>query len=100
MVDWGLLIDENALASVLGGAYAHFAKPVREALVVFLTGLPEAYQATILAQQVALPSTASFSQRLARLARCCPVLHKLAQVLARDRRLTPELRQQFQQRVK
>ena len=97
MVDWGLLIDENALASVLGGAYAHFAKPVREALVVFLTGLPEAYQATILAQQVALPSTASFSQRLARLARCCPVLHKLAQVLARDRRLTPELRQQFQQ---
>jgi ubiquinone biosynthesis protein len=97
MVDWGLLIDDNALASVLAGEYDHFATPVREALIVFLEGLPEEHQAAILAQQAALPRTASFSQRLARLARSCPVLHKLAQVLARDRRLAPELRQGFQQ---
>ncbi|MCA9247691.1 MAG: hypothetical protein KDA42_11260 [Planctomycetales bacterium] len=93
---WNLLIDEQALAAVLPAEYGRFARPVSEALAVFLNGLPEPRQAEILAAQGTLPPTASFAQRLALLARSCPVLQKLAQVLARDSRLASDLREQLQ----
>jgi ubiquinone biosynthesis protein len=94
-VTWDLLIDEHALALLLPDAYAHFARPIKESLVVFLSGLPESSQSQILAEQAALPLSTTVSVRLGLLARCCPVLHKLGQVLARDRRLAPELRHQL-----
>ena len=47
MLNWGLLIDERALASVLPNEYCHFARPVKEALTEFLEGLPEEYQAAV-----------------------------------------------------
>jgi len=47
-------------------------------------------------QQAALPATADFSERLMTLAHCCPVLHKLGQILARDQRLALSLRRQLQ----
>jgi len=96
MVNWDLLIDETALATLLPGEYARFARPVQEALVTFLGGLDEERQGEIFASQAALPPTATLSQRLGRLAQSCPVLHKLGQVLARERRLAPELRDQLQ----
>ncbi len=96
MIDWDCLLDEDLFASVLPGEYARFCRPVRGALVAFLQGLPEARQAAVLEAQAALPPTASAAQRLAVLARSCPALHKLGQVLARDRRLGPELRRQLQ----
>ncbi len=65
MFDWNTLLDEAALKSVLPGDYARFARPIREGLIVFLEGLPEAYQAEILARQAALPLSAGISQRLA-----------------------------------
>ena len=52
---------------------------MREALAVFLDGLPAAAQDAILASQAALPLTAGTAQRLAALAKECPVLHKLGQ---------------------
>lgn len=94
-VDWDTLLDDDAIASVLPGPYARFAQPVKEGLAVFLAGLPAARQATILAEQAALPVGATISVRLGRFAHACPVLHKLAQVLARDQRIAPELREQF-----
>jgi ubiquinone biosynthesis protein len=96
MVNWDSLLDESALASVLPGTYARFARPIRDGLIVFLEGLPAAYQAEILAQQAALPLSTGISERLGLLARSCPVLHKLGQTLARDQRLAPELRQHLQ----
>ncbi|MCO6455228.1 MAG: phosphotransferase [Pirellulaceae bacterium] len=97
LANWELLIDEAALASVLPEQYARFARPVRDALAIFLQGLPAEDQAAILAAQAALPAGATFAQRLGRLAQCCPVLHKLGQVLARDARLPAELRAELQQ---
>ena len=97
MVDWDLLINEDALASVMPDEYAQFARPVKDALTVFLEGLPEERQGDILAEQAALPPTASISKRLGLMARSCPVLHKLGQILARDQRLALELRQQLQE---
>jgi ubiquinone biosynthesis protein len=96
-VSWELLIDEAALAHLLPPAYASFARPVKEGLVVFLSGLPAPAQEQILAGQAALPVDASVSERLGRLALSCPVLHKLGQVLARDQRLAPELRHELRQ---
>jgi ubiquinone biosynthesis protein len=97
MRDWDFLIDESALASVLPAEYAHFLRPVRDALAVFLAGLPPAHQSAVLTEQAALPPTASAAERLAVLARSCPALHKLGQVLARDRRLSPGLRRHLQE---
>jgi ubiquinone biosynthesis protein len=96
MVDWGLLIDEGAIASVLPDEYARFRRPVLGALTTFLAGLPDEHQAAVLAEQATLPPTASASERLFVLARSCPALHKLGQILARDRRLSLELRQHLQ----
>ena len=92
MFDWNSLLDEAALKNVLSGEYASFARPVRDALVVFLEGLPAVHQAEILARQSSLPESADTSERLTSLAHCCPVLHKLGQVLARDQRLSLSLR--------
>lgn len=91
-MDWQQLIDESALASFLPSESAGLARPVKEALVVFLAGLREERQAEILAGQAGLSPLASFAERLGKLAQSCPVLHKLGQVLARDQRLAPELR--------
>jgi len=96
MTDWDLLIDEADIASVLPEAYAHYRRPIKRALTVFLDGLPDAHQDAIVQDQAALPPTASLSERVATLARSCPALHKLGQTLARERRLSPELRQQLQ----
>lgn len=95
-MDWNLLIDEDSIAEVLPEPYARYRRPIKEALVRFLDGLPEEHQAGVLADQAALPQEASVSERFARLARSCPALHKLGQTLARDRRLSPELRLQLQ----
>ena len=97
MLDWNFLIGETAIASVLPTEYARFAIPVRDALGVFLAGLPESRQQQVLADQASLPAGSSVAERLARLAASCPVLHKLGQVLARDQHIAVELREQLQQ---
>lgn len=97
MVQWNLIIDEDALASVLPDEYAKFARPVAGALAVFLEGLADERQNAILAAQAALPAEVDISGRLAVLAKSCPVLHKLGQILARDPVLAPELREELQQ---
>src|SRR5262245_57277814 len=97
MLSWAPLLDDAALASVLPDEYGHFRRPVQGALAVFLAGLGPVRQAALLAEQGSLSPTASTSQRLAQLARSCPSLHKLGQVLARDQRLSAELRRHLQE---
>lgn len=95
--NWETLLDESALAALLPVEYARFARPVRDALALFLSGLPQADQLAVMIAQAGLPHDASFSQRLGVLARKSPVLQKLGQILARDRRLAPELREQLRE---
>ena len=52
--------------------------------------------AAIVGEQLALDPSTGAAERLTVLARACPALHKLGQVLARDRRLDPGLREQLQ----
>ncbi len=97
MIDWSFLIDEAVIASVLPDVYAHYRLPIRGALAVFLEGLPTADQMAVLADQASLSPGATASERLALLARGCPALHKLGQIVARDRRLSAELREHLQE---
>jgi ubiquinone biosynthesis protein len=97
MLKWAALLDEAAIASVLPEVYARFSRPVQDSLAVFLEGLPAPHQAAILTDQASLPACATVSARLGLLARSCPALHKLGQILARDQRLLPELRQHLQE---
>jgi ubiquinone biosynthesis protein len=96
-MDWNELVDEAAIAEVLPEAYARYRRPIKEAMARFLGGLSAEHQAGVIADQVSLAPEASVSERFARLARSCPALHKLGQTLARDRRLSPELRLHLQQ---
>jgi ubiquinone biosynthesis protein len=96
MIDWNILIDEADIASVLPEAYAHYRRPIKRALTVFLAGLSTAQQEAVLADQAMLPATATLFKRVGQLVRSCPALHKLGQTLARDRRLLPALRIQLQ----
>ncbi len=97
MPQWDLLISENMLTAVLPVAYRHYLQPIRNGLILFLESLPEQTQLEILAQQASLPANASAEERLTRLARTCPSLHKLGQTLARDHRLPSEFRRHLQQ---
>lgn len=96
-MSWESLIDEGAVGLLLEGEYARYRRPVSEALSLFIKGLSATRRETVLVAQAMLPAEAPLSQRLTLLAQHCPALHKLAQTLARDRRLAPELRRRLQQ---
>jgi ubiquinone biosynthesis protein len=76
--------------------YAAYRPLIAEALLFFVQRLPPHRLAAILLEQHSLPPDAAMSERLAALLSHCPTLHKLGQVVARDRRLAPELRQHLQ----
>jgi ubiquinone biosynthesis protein len=97
MPPWDVLINETALASVIPDAQGKYRRPIAAALALFLDSMPADHHAAVLAEQLSLPPTATIAERLAALARSCPALHKLGQVLARDRRLSLELRGQLQE---
>ena len=94
-MNWNDLLEESALATLLPQEYEHFAKPICEGLAVFLQGLPEAEQAEIIAVQMALDSSATQAERLGLLARSCPVLQKIGQILAREQRLARRITRAF-----
>jgi ubiquinone biosynthesis protein len=90
-------IDPEDLAGLVPEVYAEFRPLVAEGLAFFLRHLAPARQAEIVAAQAALPADAGLLRRLVFFLRACPVLHKLAQVLARDRYLDAELRRHLQE---
>ena len=96
MLDWDWLIGDTVIGALLPSAYSHYRQPIVEGLRLFLSRLPGPDVAQILADQAALPAEASAEERLVALAERCPALHKLGQVLARDRRLALELRLHLQ----
>ncbi|MGZ3388978.1 MAG: AarF/UbiB family protein [Isosphaeraceae bacterium] len=96
MLDWEWLIGDAVIGALLPEAYASYRRPIVEGLRLFLSRLPGPDVARILGDQAALRADASAEERLVALAERCPALHKLGQVLARDRRLALELRLHLQ----
>lgn len=85
-----------AVAELVPPAWAGYRPLIVEALDGFLGRLSGARLDAIVAAQLELPEDATAAARVVALARACPSLHKLGQVLARDRRLDAQLRVRLQ----
>lgn len=96
MTDWTGFSDALDLGALVPEGLARYRQAVIDGMMVFLERLPEEQTAAILLDQALLDEDAESGARLVAIARHCPALHKLAQVLARDRRLPPDLRRHLQ----
>lgn len=76
--------------------YAAFRPLVADAVEFFVERLPLPRLTELIAAQCALPAEACAEVRLIALISRCPTLHKLSQVVARDRRLAATLRAKLQ----
>lgn len=94
--DWSAFIDALALDALVPPAYEIYRPAIVDGLIFFLEHLGEDRVLAILAEQALLAADAGVNERVVAIARCCPALHKLGQVLARDRRLSAELRKLLQ----
>jgi ubiquinone biosynthesis protein len=91
-------IREGVAASdLLPPMYAKYRPLLGDGLRFFLERLPRARLKAMLADQASLPMSTPTAQRVVALAHHSPVLHKLGQVVARDRRLTPSFRKRLQE---
>lgn len=95
-LDRQALLEELQLAQFVPEAHAAYRPLLMDGLQFFLERLSPARLASIVAAQLRLPRHTPPARRLALLFRRCPTLHKLGQVVARDRRLAPELRANLQ----
>ena len=84
------------VGQLVPAAYAAYRPLVADGLCFFLEHLPPHRLAGIMAGQLEMPGSASLVERVVGLMRHCPSLHKLGQVVARDRRLAPDLRLRLQ----
>lgn len=96
MLDWKEFCDELDIGSLVPDDLAAYRAAVVDGVAFFLEHLSADRLADILAEQAALPDDADAGERLVALARQCPALHKLGQILARDRRLPRHFRAQLQ----
>jgi ubiquinone biosynthesis protein len=90
--DWSAFLDELDFGALVPEAYARYRPAVEAGLGFFLENLAAERAFALLADQAELPETATIEERLVAMARHCPALHKLGQVLARDRRLPESFR--------
>jgi ubiquinone biosynthesis protein len=84
------------VGSLVPEEYAAYRPVIADAFLFFLRHLSPGRAAAILEEQTRLAPTSSVAKRLAALLRHCPTLHKLGQVVARNRRLSPALRKRLQ----
>lgn len=84
------------LSALVPEVYAAFRPLLTDAFRYFVDRLPLHRRLELAAHQAALPSQSPAGGRLVVLARDCPTLHKLGQVLARNRHLDPDLRLRLQ----
>jgi ubiquinone biosynthesis protein len=96
MTTWTDFADALDLGPLVPEAFARYRQAIIDGMMVFLDRLPEEQTGAILLDQALLGEHADIAARLVAIARHCPALHKLAQVLARDRRLPADLRRHLQ----
>jgi ubiquinone biosynthesis protein len=92
-----VLRDRVAASDLLPGVYARYRPLLADALRFFLERLPADRLERIISEQAALAVSTSVAERLVALVRRAPALHKLGQVVARDRRLSPGFRKRLQE---
>jgi ubiquinone biosynthesis protein len=97
VLDLTTFLSPEEFGALIPGPLARYRQAVLEGVAFFLEQLPLERLAAIQAAQAALPPDSRLERRIIETARFSPVLHKLGQVLARDRRLPLELRRPLQQ---
>ncbi|MCA9257134.1 MAG: hypothetical protein KDA33_15915, partial [Phycisphaerales bacterium] len=85
-----------SIESLIPQALDAYRALILAAFDTFLAMAPPERAVELVAAQQALPHDATAETRLVACMRCCPTLHKLGQVLARDKRLSPSLRIELQ----
>ncbi|MDD2997727.1 MAG: AarF/UbiB family protein [Candidatus Riflebacteria bacterium] len=96
-MNWMPLLETLDLNGLIPECYAKWKPLVKNGLSWFLGRLSEERQKEILDDLLKLGFFASAANKFAAVLRRCPTLHKLGQILARDRRLSSELRNSLQQ---
>jgi len=96
-MDGPALAEALGLADIVPEAHAAYRPLVVDGMLFFLERLTPARLEAMVAEQLGLPLATHPTRRLGLLFRRCPTLHKLGQMLARDRRLAPELRANLQE---
>ncbi|MBL8250199.1 MAG: hypothetical protein JNK31_00865 [Candidatus Competibacter sp.] len=96
-LDGPALAEALGLSEIVPEAHAAYRPLVVDAMSFFLGRLSPPRLTAIVAEQLNVPETTHPTRRLGLLFRRCPTLHKLGQMLARDRRLAPELRENLQE---
>jgi ubiquinone biosynthesis protein len=95
-MNWTSLFANINLNSLIPECHAKWKPLVSDGLAWFLSKLSIERQQIMLQDQIDLGPFASAATRLEKILRRCPTLHKLGQVLARDRRLSHDLRKSLQ----
>ena len=90
------LLDSLDIGQILPQEYAEYRSLLVDGVGFFLERIPEHRLTEILLEQIGLDAETSFSDRVLNLLHQCPTLHKLGQIVARDRRLSVELRRSLQ----
>lgn len=90
------LLESLGVSQLVPASLAPWRPLVVDGMKFFLERLPAHRLATLFADQFALPEYADAATRLVTLLSQCPTLHKLGQVLARNRQLPTEIRRQLQ----
>lgn len=85
------------IGKILPESYAEYRPLLIDGVCFFLEHLPENRLAQLFIRQYHLAANASFADRVLDLLQQCPTLHKLGQIMARDRRLDLVLRLTLQQ---
>ena len=90
------LFESLGLGTLLPEPLATWRPLLAEGMAFFLERLPEARLGAIVAEQIALASSASAAARATAVLAHCPTLHKLGQIVARQPGLDAELRRHLQ----
>jgi len=90
------LVESLDVEQILPQCYASYRPLLVDGLCFFLERIPAYRLAEIVSDQFEMAADTSFADRVLALLHRCPTLHKLGQVISRDRRLSPELRLRLQ----
>lgn len=90
------LVESLDVEQILPQCYAAYRPLLVDGLCFFLERISAHRLAEILSDQFELAEDTSFADRVLALLHRCPSLHKLGQLVSRDRRLSQALRQRLQ----
>jgi ubiquinone biosynthesis protein len=82
-------------ADIIPETYREYRSIVHDGLICFLSKLSPKRLVSIVAAQIMMPDQSCGAERLLSVAKSCPTLHKLGQIIARNNHIDPEIRNWF-----